>query len=453
MAIAGGGASGSLLAAELVRRDSDVRAIVIEPRERLGRGMAYSTECPAHLLNVPAARMSAFADVPDSFSRWLQDRRPGEFQPQSFVPRSIYGDYLGDIVASAARDAGGRLQHIRARATSVRVAGPALAIGSSDGSELRADALVLATGNAYPAPWPGLDAFSADGGGIYASAWDRRALAPAYAEEPVLLLGTGLTAVDAVLGLRYNGHRGIVHMVSRRGLLPNEHRFFDSPPAAAPEAQGMADLFSAVRLAAKESATGTIDWRVTVDRLRPRTNALWQALTLEEQRRFVRHALPYWNVHRHRMAPEVAQVLAALCLEGRLRMHAGYTRDVVASGKRFAVRIDLRGKCESLALEVERIINCSGPEHDVRKLDNPLLADLLEQGCLQPHALGVGVDVDPDGALRDRAGRSSDRFFTLGPIRYGTLIETTAIPEIRVQVRDLASVLLEGACAARVTGS
>jgi uncharacterized NAD(P)/FAD-binding protein YdhS len=155
--------------------------------------------------------------------------------------------------------------------------------------------------------------------------------------------------------------------------------------------------------------------------------------------------MPYWNVHRHRMAPEVAAALADLTATGRLLMLAGTTRSVVANGGRFDIGIDLRGGRGRVQLEVDRVINCSGPEHDVRRLDNPLLADLLAQGLLVPHALGIGVDVAPDGALRGRDGVPSNRIYTLGPIRYGTLIETTAIPEIRDQVRELASLLLERA--------
>lgn len=445
VAIVGGGASGALLATELVRRSPHVRAVVIDPAERLGLGMAYATRCPAHLLNVPASRMSALADDPGHFTAWLAERYAGTYGPRSFVPRTVYGEYLVDVVEAARRDAGDRFEHVRASALALASAESGPAVACSGGVTVRGDVLVVASGNSLPARWPGFDAEDAGHGAFFASAWAPQALIPADPAETVLILGTGLTAVDAILGLRHAGHRGVIFMVSRRGLIPNEHRFFDAPPPAAPEAQTMTDLFAAVRSAARESFAGSLDWRVAVDSLRPRTNALWQALTLEEQRRFVRHAMPYWNVHRHRMAPEVAAALADLTATGRLLMLAGTTRSVVANGGRFDIGIDLRGGRGRVQLEVDRVINCSGPEHDVRRLDNPLLADLLAQGLLVPHALGIGVDVAPDGALRGRDGVPSNRIYTLGPIRYGTLIETTAIPEIRDQVRELASLLLERA--------
>jgi len=442
VAIAGGGASGSLLAAELVNRSPEVRVVVIEPRASLGRGMAYATACPAHLLNVPAARMSAFTDEPDDFVNWLAAHHPGTYGPQSFVPRALYGDYLAAVVARARQAAGPRFKHVRAAATQVDFDGTSLAIGASTGDAIHAGVMVLASGNAFPAPWPGIGAELGERR-FFTSAWDECALQPDDRDEAVLLLGTGLTAVDAVLGLRHNGHRGRLYMVSRRGLLPSEHRFFDTPPAAKPDAAGMTDLLDAARKLARGASSESVDWRASIDSIRPRTNALWQAMSVEDQRRFVRHALPYWNVHRHRMAPEAANALADLVAADELRMLAGYTRAISVAAGRFAVTIELRGNRGVTELAVDRIINCSGPEHDVRKLDNPLLRNLLTAGLLQPHALGVGVDVAENGALRDRDGRDSERLFTLGPIRYGTLIETTAIPEIRVQVRDLATLLLE----------
>jgi uncharacterized NAD(P)/FAD-binding protein YdhS len=442
IAVAGGGASGSLLASELVRRSKDVRVIVIEPRESLGRGMAYATACPAHLLNVPAARMSASAAEPDDFVNWLAEHYPGCYGPRSFVARAIYGDYLASVVARARQEAGPRFEHVRASVTQVALDGTGLTIGASAGDAIRAGVLVVASGNAFPAPWPGAGRELGDGR-YFASAWDARALQPDDPNASVLLLGTGLTAIDAVLGLRHNGHRGPLYLVSRRGLLPSEHRFFDTPPAVNPDAAGMTDLLDAARKLARGASGETVDWRASIDSIRPRTNALWQAMSVEDQRRFVRHALPYWNVHRHRMAPEAANALADLMAAGALRMLAGYTRTIAAGARRLAVTIELRGNRGMTELDVDHIINCSGPEHDVRKLDNPLLRNLLAQGLLEPHALGIGVDVAENGALRDRTGRESERLFTLGPIRYGTLIETTAIPEIRVQVRDLAALLIE----------
>jgi uncharacterized NAD(P)/FAD-binding protein YdhS len=439
--IAGGGASGMLLAANAVRASANARVVIIEPREQLGRGMAYSTIYPEHLLNVPAGRMSAFVNDPEHFVRFLEQRDDDRSSASSFVQRRIYGDYLEWIARETSDTAGARWQHVRARAVDAALDERGVNVVCDDGSTLRGDALVLATGNAAPAPWSGAIPHGQGAERWFASAWDEHALAPLEPMADVLLLGTGLTAIDAVLALRHNGHRGTIYMVSRRGLLPHEHRLFDAPPQANPQAESMHDLFGAVRAVARRPA-GT--WRASIDGLRSRTNSLWQALSVNDQRRFLRHMMPYWNVHRHRMAPEVAKSIADAISSGWLRMLAGRTGKIVATQQGLRVPIRLRGEERTIELEVGRAINCSGPAHDVRALADPLIARLIAQGIMRPSGLGIGADIASNGALRDAGGIDSRRVFAIGPVRFGTLIETTAMPEIRSQAKELAELLLAG---------
>ncbi|HTV92814.1 MAG TPA: FAD/NAD(P)-binding protein [Verrucomicrobiae bacterium] len=436
--IAGGGASGALLAARLLRKSVDAHAVVVDPRERLGRGMAYSTSHQQHLLNVPAGRMSAFAEEPEHFVGFLRERFGDRYDAASFVPRPVYGDYLESIVREAREFAGERFQRERSTILAATVEESGVRAICEDGRVLYGNVLVVATGNASPASWFRATADIVSGERFCASAWDERALISADPDEEVLLLGTGLTAVDAVIGLRSNGHRGTIWMVSRRGLLPHEHRLFDAPPDTNPDATSMHDLLDAFRAV----ATRPRAWRAALDSLRPRTNHLWQALSVSDQRRFIRHVMPYWNVHRHRMAPEVAKTIADEISSGGLRMLAGRTGTIVQTDRGLRVPIRLRGEERTLDLEVGRVINCSGPAHDFRQLENPLIGNLLAQGIMEPLQSGIGVDIAPSGALRDRNGVDSSTVFAIGPVRYGTLIETTAMPEIRAQAEELASLLV-----------
>jgi len=436
--VAGGGASGVLLATRLLRKNAQTHAIVVDPRERLGRGMAYSTPHLEHLLNVPAGRMSAFAEKPEDFVGFLRERFGDRYDSDSFVPRPLYGDYLESIAHESIDFAGERFCWKRSTILAVTVERSGVRAICEDGSVLHGDALVVATGNARPAPWLRATSDIVCGERFFASAWDERALLCSDPDEAVLLLGTGLTAVDAVIALRSNGHRGTIWMVSRRGLLPHEHRLFDAPPEANPSATSPHDLLDVFRTV----ATRPRAWRAALDSLRPRTNTLWQALSVSDQRRFVRHVMPYWNAHRHRMAPEVAKTIAAEISSGGLRMLAGRTGTFVQKDRGLRVPIRLRGEERALALDVGRVINCSGPAHDFRQLENPLIGNLLVQGLMHPLPTGIGVDVAPSGALRDRAGIDSSVLFAIGPVRYGTLIETTAMPEVRAQAEELASLLV-----------
>jgi uncharacterized NAD(P)/FAD-binding protein YdhS len=144
------------------------------------------------------------------------------------------------------------------------------------------------------------------------------------------------------------------------------------------------------------------------------------------------------------MAPEAAKTIALLLADGTLRMIAGRTQPLEAIAGGIRVPIALRGRDETIAIDAQRVINCSGPEHDVSARTNPLLRSLLASGALVPNPLRIGARIAGDGALIGSDGQPSERLFALGPVRYGTLIETTAIPEIREQVQSLAQRLLAG---------
>lgn len=442
--IVGGGASGTLLGRALVHASDDIAVTIVEPRERLGAGMAYSTTCPLHLLNVPAAKMSALPDEPAHFVEWLAANGYEQYDGPTFVPRALFGEYLASVSAEIQRQHAQRFRHVQETAIRAAIERSGVNVECASGELLRGDFLVLAFGNAVPAAWPNVSDEVRSSGRFFASAWDNSALTPSDPEEVVLVLGTGLTAVDAVLGLRYNGHRGTIFMVSRRGLLPHEHRLFDTPPADCPEAKSMSEFLAKVRGSAREANDTFNNWRIVIDGVRPKTNELWQAFTLADQRRFTRHVMPYWNVHRHRMAPEAAKALADLLAAGSLRMLAGRTESVTDGGQVLSVSIRRRGSDERTRIEAARVINCSGPEHDFEKLPNPLVQRLLSNGCITAHPLGIGLQVAPNGAMVANDGTVSARLFAIGPVRYGTLIETTAIPEIRIQAKELSEFLARG---------
>jgi uncharacterized NAD(P)/FAD-binding protein YdhS len=437
--IAGGGASGALVATNLLRESPGTRIIVVEPALSVGRGMAYSTICREHLLNVAAGRMSAFEDDPRHFSRWLAARGYAEFTERSFVPRMIYGEYLEWILNEARENAEfGRFTHLRVRAAGFRQLGRRVALELADGRMVEGDQLVLALGNAAPAPWPGLTSEAAQSLNYFASAWTPRATAPSDLDEAVLLIGTGLTAVDAVLALRYNRHRGPIVMVSRRGLLPNVHRLFDCATAPYEPAGSALNLLRNMRASASDASVLHENWRVAVDAVREQTNDLWATLPLAEQRRFLRHLRAYWDVHRHRMAPEIGAKVKALQDSGTLKVMAGRVGSIEGSHRGMSVTVTPRGGGEPGRIEVGRVINCTGAEGRLAKLPNPLIQSMMREGVMTEHRLRTGVLVNREGALIARDGSVSDRVYAMGPLRIGTLIESVAIPEIRRQAREVA---------------
>lgn len=450
MAVIGAGASGTLTASHLLRAPDDVarRVVLIERGLRAGRGLAYSTPSSSHLLNIPAQGMSAFADDPGHFVAWARSRYPG-VTPGSFLPRRLFGDYLQSVLRSTPFSRTRSLVQVRSEATALvpRPDGTAL-VGLADGSHVDADRVVLALGNLVPANPPVRTP------GFYASPryvrdpWGPGTLDGIAGPHPVLLIGTGLTAVDVALSLAEAGQTGPIHAVSRHGLLPQAHvtRAPLGPSAWSPPSGTTArQLLRSVRAQVAAAEAGGDDWRAVVDGLRPATQQIWQDLPHDERRRFLRWLARLWEVHRHRMAPDVADAVASLVAGGQLVVRAARVSAFVPTDD--GVDVTLEGRSGG-TLRVGGVVNCTGAQADVTAAGDRLLDFLLVTGVVRPDPLGLGLDVTASGAVLGADGRPSPILFAIGALRRGQRWETTAIPEIRDQAADLARLLLSGARAA-----
>lgn len=451
IAIVGAGFSGTALALGLrAQAPSDVTIQLVDRSGRFGPGLAYHPTSAAHLLNVPAARMSAFADQPDDFLDWLRAQLgSAETAPGAFASRAAYGAYLAERLRAgiAARD-GARLQIRGGQAVALAHSDHRYELTLATGGVLTADVVVLALGNESPVPPPelGLLVDTPVWGG---DAWSPAALQGLAADAPVLLVGTSLTMVDVVISLLDAGHRGPIHAISRRGLLPRAHRAVPAPamslPTPLPPRVG-----AVMRVLRAEVAAGH-PWHAVVDALRPHTQRLWAAMDAAEQARFLRHARAWWDVHRHRMAPEVAARIEAAQASGQLRVQAGRIVAASPAGEAATVTWQPRGAAEPERLTIARVVACTGPGSDVRRSSNPLLLDVLRQGLARPDPLAIGLDVTDTLEVRGAAGDVSEGLFAIGPLTKGRWWEITSVPDIRVQAATLAAHL--AARAAQVGGS
>ena len=423
-AIIGAGASGTLLAAHWRSiAPPDARIALVEAGARAARGLAYGTPYGAHLLNVPAGRMSAFSDDPDHFLRWLRGPFP-RADAGTFAPRALYGEYLASVLEQGSPS------------SIVRVAGTAVGITRQQGHwvvhlhdsrTIRANAVVLALGNLPPAD----PIHQTDVGppSYLRDPWAPGAAAGLAPDAPVLLVGTGLTMVDIALSLRAEGHHGTLHALSRHGRLPQMHAPSTPRPLPLPSETEPYRVLRWIR----DQIEG--DWRPVIDALRPHTATIWQRWSLAQRASFLRHAKNVWDVHRHRMAPEVAERLA----DTPLLVHAGRIERMHGN-----VEVTWRERSTSRlrTMQVARVINCTGPASDYAKVELPLVVQLRQEGWLTPDPLGLGVETDADGVLLANDGTRVEGLFTLGPLRRPALWESTAIPEIRQQAADLARRLL-----------
>lgn len=439
VAIVGGGCSGVLVAVPLMRSRFPGRVAIVEIRSKLGRGLAYSTPFEHHLLNVPAINMSAFPQGPTHFLEWLRNNEWPCAATDLFAPRKLYGEYLKDLLQKEVRRRpSAECRRVRAEALDVRLLSQGVEVVFHDGSAVRAGRAVLALGNpasSSPAS-PGISGIDEL---CQASPWIGDALNVRFAGERALLIGTGLTAVDAALTLLGDPQHCEVFALSRRGLLPQVHdlRRAPSPPPEFEEPGNVRAMFRQLRSRIRELRAAHGCWRSAADALRPISNQIWQGLPLADQSRFLRHLRTYWETHRHRMAPQVRRRVDQYREQGSLQVIAGRISNAARKGDGVELTVAGRRGQES-RLKVRRVINCSGIQENYRNPHRPLIRSLIRRGLASPNNLGRGFRTDSAGALIDASGRVSTNLFTLGPPRRGELLETTAVPEIRVQAEALA---------------
>lgn len=420
LAVIGTGASGTLAAVQYARlAGPSARGALIEAGARAARGLAYGTPYGAHLLNVPAGRMSALPEDPEHFLRWLKERL-ADAEPGTFAPRALYGDYLASLLAEP--DVYDRVQRVGGTAVGLTRHDDEWVVHLHDDRTVTARNVVLALGNLTPA-----DPLHLQGEvplEYVRDPWAPGAIVGVGPDDPVLLIGSGLTALDVAVALRHDGHVGPIHALSRHGHVPRQHAptspvGLSSPPFRTPR-EGLRWI--------REQE----DWRAAIDGLRPHTSSIWQHWTLAQRASFLRHLRSLWDVHRHRAAPEVLA-------EAHLQVLAGHVVELRPGPE---VVWQPRGAEGHLTVHVTRVINCTRPASDYARLDLPLVVQLRRAGWLVPDTLRLGIETAPDGRLIGAKGKPVDGLYTLGPLRRPALWESTAIPEIREQAAELAKRVL-----------
>ncbi len=454
VAIIGGGFCGTLTAVNLARLCTDtLRVSLVNKHFPTGRGIAYGTPRPEHLLNVVARNMSAFPDLPSHFVDWLRNRADFAEIPladlsEQFVPRRVYGDYLQDLLFWQARPLAGpgrvQIDTIEDEVVDVVPSGRGTRLVLLRGDTLTADKVVLATGNLAPHdliagslvhehpaycsnPWRG---------------WYDKLPDP---KEDILLIGTGLTMIDVFLTLRAVGWAGTIYAVSRNGLLPLPHFKGSDYPAFPPddvESLGLHRLATLIEEHCARLRADGLNPAVVVDKLRPFAQRIWRNFSVAERLEFSRRFRTRWNVVRHRVPPAVAAQLEASQQDKSLCILKGSLEKVRDAGERIGVTIDTGNGLPPRELVVGLLVNCTGPRESMNDAPSTLFKNLYERGLIRPDEVDMGIEVTPDFAVVDNQGQASDCLFAIGPVLKGTLWETTAVPELRSQAHQIAKAMV-----------
>jgi uncharacterized NAD(P)/FAD-binding protein YdhS len=444
--IVGAGFSGTMVAANLLRSQhwAAARIVLIERSANAARGKAYAKREYPYLLNVPAGRMSADTGAPLDFLDFARQRFP-EATAEDFLPRSLYGEYLEEILLDAEVSAPPHVQfdRIRGDVCALTQIDSGYRLQLADGRTLQANDVVLALGNPPPTQLPGTESLEY----YIADPWSQPL--SFRAGETVLLVGNGLTMADvAVAAATSSNERIVIHSISRHGLVPPSQTQFgqagckgDSAALLRVASFSALTLFRSARQLAEETEQRGGDWREAVTFIRNIAPALWQRLPARERRRLLRHIRPYWDIHRHRLPNETLAKLTHLRRREKLHVHAGHLVRFETVSDQVAVTWRPRGGRKSRTMLVDRVVNCTGPDYNVRRSREPLMLSLLSQGLVVPDAHDLGIRTGAYGALINARGRAATNLFYVGPMLRADHWEATAAQELRGHAERLASYL------------
>ena len=439
--IIGGGLSGVLAAMRLAEMEDGPEITLIEKDpEKLGRGVAYQQEFTHQPLNVIAANMSLFPNMPDDFVKWLSENSfrynhlIKNISAASFVPRKIFGDYVVERLKEVHDKIEGRFQIRIDEAISIIGTERGRTVVLLSGVTLQASKVLLALGNFPPADILSDNTDVKNDSRYFSNPWTDKVYQNIKGDENILLVGTGLTAVDVVLGLQIRNFSGKIYMLSRSGRLPLPH-FISSQKYSwnAPYLLSPKDLFQSIRSCIQNNPD--VPWPLILDSIRPFTQQIWKFWNTEEKAIFLKRFRPFWEIARHRIPLESAQILEKLIKSNTLIVSKG---KIISSQKKENGLATIFKNAEGeKTITFQKIINCTGPESNYRKIKFPIIQDLIERGKVVPDALGLGISCNENGEIINKDNAVEEGMWCIGPMRKAALWETTALKEIRDQVEEL----------------
>lgn len=451
--IIGGGFCGAALTIQLIRQATGpIKIFLINKDNPVSKGIAYSTYNPKHVLNVPAAKMSLFPDDPDNFINWIKSKPEysglvNDDLNDAFLPRVIFGNYAGETFAEALKNKpeSADVTIIEDEAVDVEQRGDGVNVILKNGESIAGHKAVLAIGNLTPGNPRILNEQFYLSKKYFSNPWKEDCVKGINAEDDILIIGTGLTMVDNVISLLDKNFSGKIFAVSTKGFFPLSHKkrkpYTDILQELHPP-YGLRSLYGIFRKHIKTVLAQGIAGEAVVDAVRPKTQEIWLSLSLDDKIKFMSHVRHLWGVARHRLPREVHERMMALISEGRIKIIPGRLIDIIDAGEYAEVTLKERKSQSIRKLNVSRVINCTGPKTDLNMIEMPLIKNLLSKGMITSDEMKLGLNALPDGTIIQSDNSVSASLHAIGSPLKGILWESTAVPELRVQARNLAGELI-----------
>lgn len=453
--IIGVGFTGTMTAVQLIDKSiASCEIILINERETLNKGIAYNPYSDKHLLNVIVGKMSAYPDKPDHFLEWVMKKDNFQYKDKtlianSFLPRQLYGEYLCSIWEEANKVA--ELKQIKLTVVDsfvvdLDVLDNAVDLWLDNNLKLKIDYCVIATGNHIPRnpKIENMDIYNSPN--YFQNPWKMESVKNTNKNLPVLIIGNGLTMVDTVLGLLEQDFKGVIYSISPNGfnILPHRHNGLKYSKLVE-ELRDDMNIYELVKLINKHIKTVReygVSAEPIIDSLRPQTQKIWKSFSEQERELFMSRLRHLWGVARHRIPLHSHDKIQQLRIDGKLHINSGKIIDVNESNESITVQYLDKKENELKAINVSRIINCTGPETDLINLDKSFLKNCLLKGILTQDKLKLGIKADTVSfQVINSDGKPHTNLYTIGSNLKGELWESTAVNELRGQAEKLAEKL------------
>jgi uncharacterized NAD(P)/FAD-binding protein YdhS len=454
--IIGGGFSGTMTAIQLIKQaESPIKIAIIDQHQFFLKGIAYNSYSDTHILNVPAAKMSAFPDEPDHFLNWVLTQpayidKNKELLGAAFLPRNLYGVYVEHLwkeMEQLALKKGISIEFYDAEVGGLELTNDDVTITLNTNNKLTVNKVVIATGNQAPRnPIIKNNTFYSSPN-YFKNPWQKESIENINSDLPILIIGNGLTMVDTLLGLEEIGYKGVVFSLSPNGynMLPHRHNGIKYTHLVdeVDSYKTLHDWTKAVFKHIKLVRSYGLSAEPVIDSLRPHTQQIWKNLTNEERQQFMSRIRHLWGVARHRIPLNTHDKIQQLRIQRRLNIIAGRLLDINETEEGIEVQFYNKKTSNTETIIVGRVINCTGPDSDISNFHHHFLKKCLEKGYISQDNLKLGLRANTQTfQVLNSALAPQTRIYAIGSLLRGELWETTAVNELRTQAKLVARELL-----------
>jgi uncharacterized NAD(P)/FAD-binding protein YdhS len=489
IAIIGGGATGVSVLTQLITQFESVstqirlKIYLIETTSKIGPGLAYSTDNKHHILNMSAETMGIYPEKSGDFVEWLKESKSyfsdhSEAINSQYLPRLLYGKYLENrfqLALDRAKKNEISVELVNDEAIAVKTDHNRVLLDLRNGRRIDADYLVLALGNLPPTV--GQEMISKPGY-VHCQWHNKDKLDRIPSREPVAILGSGLSAVDAVLSLITNGHKGKITLVSRNGWLPKVRsvpRLYERKlltlrtlrlitkggrlPLSLKHVEwlfqkeielaegrkidweAVFDLTETGKVLKNDllSARGNVlAWQNVLISTETIINDIWNMMSLGDQALFDKKYSTLWSVFRHPMPVKNAEKILGYLEGGQLEVRGGLQKFAFKEdGDRFVFEF-----AESL-LEASYLINTSGHGSQITKIQSQFIQNALNQGVITPQVFGgLNIDYHSNNVINGN-NEILSHVYAVGSLTKGVRFYTNSIDQNASCAKEIARSILE----------